>query len=135
MQNAIECLYPDFADPPCVKFHADEWMTFQIHIKVGNWNQWNSTVQLWVARDGSPSQLVVDCSSTALKPCDNRRDNAARNGWYLYNSDSRYKIGKVWLMPYHTNKDPKQVTATAYTWYDDLIISTIKIADPTPGPK
>jgi hypothetical protein len=131
VQNAIECLYPDYSDPPCMKFYADEWMTFQIHIKVGSWNQWNSTVQLWVARDGTPSQLVVDCSPTALKPCNNRGDNVARNGWYLYNADSRYRIGKVWLMPYHTNKDPKQVAAAAYTWYDDLIISTTKIADPS----
>lgn len=134
-QNAVGCLYPTYVDPPCVKFRANEWMTFQVHIKVGNWNQWNSTVQLWVAREGAASQLIIDCSSTASNPCSNFIDGSAKNGWYLYNSDTSYKIGKVWLVPYHTNKDPSQVTPTAYTWYDDLIISKSKIADPTPGVK
>jgi len=133
VQNAVKCLYPDYIDPPCVKFHANEWMTFQVHVKVGNWNQWNSTVQLWVARDGSPSQLVIDCSPTAANKCSNGTDGSANTGWFLDSSDTSYKIGKVWLVPYHTNKDPNQVTPTAYTWYDDLIISTAKIADPTPG--
>ncbi len=135
VQNAIGCLYPSYADPPCVKFHANEWMTFQIHVKVGTWNSWSSTIQLWVARDGQPSQLVVDCGPIAVNPCNNFRDSAAKNGWYLYNEDPTYKIGKVWLVPYHTKKDGTQVTPTAYTWYDDLIVSKVKIADPTPGVK
>ena len=43
-------------------------------------------------------------------------------------SDQRY--GKIWLLPYNTGKDPAQVHPTAYTWYDELIISRNKIADP-----
>ncbi len=135
VQNAVGCLYPNYPTPPCVQFYANEWMTFQIHIKVGNWDQWNSTIQLWVARDGQPSQLVIDCSPTAANPCSNFIDASARNGWYLHNSNPAYKIGKVWLLPYHTNKSPSQTTPVAYTWYDDLIISKTKIADPTPGVK
>jgi hypothetical protein len=130
VQNAVGCLYPDYISPPCVKFFANEWMTFQIHIKVGTWNSWSSTVQLWVAREGQPSVLVIDCSPTAAQPCTNFHDGSAAGGWYLYNSNTNYKIGKVWLLPYHTNKDPTQVTPTAYTWYDELIISRSRIADP-----
>lgn len=133
VQNAVGCLYPNYPSPPCVKFFPNEWMTFQIHIKVGQWDQWNSTIQLWVARDGQPSQLVIDCSPTAVNPCNNGINSLASNGWYLHNSDPTYKIGKVWLLPYHTNKDATQVTPTAYTWYDDLIISKTKVSDPTPG--
>jgi len=116
--------------PPCVKFAANEWMTFQLHIKDGNWNQWNSTIQLWVAREGQPSVLVIDCSPTAAFKCSNGIDAQASNGWYLHNSDPTYKIGKLWLLPYHTNKDPSQTTPVAYTWYDDVIISRSRIADP-----
>jgi hypothetical protein len=135
VQNAVGCLYPNYPSPPCVKFYANEWMTFQVHIKVGHWNQWDSTIQLWVARDGQPSQLIIDCSPTTANPCSNGRDNSAAGGWFLDNSDPTYKIGKVWLLPYHTNKSPTQTTPTAYTWYDDVVISKSKIDDPTPGVK
>jgi hypothetical protein len=135
VQNVVGCLYPTYGSPPCVKFFPNEWMTFQIHIKVGNWDRWNSTIQLWVGREGQPSQLVIDCSPTAVNKCSNGVDGAAAGGWYLHNSDPTYKIGKVWLLPYHTNKDPAQATPVAYTWYDNLIISRTKIADPTSGPR
>lgn len=130
IQNAVGCLYPTYASPPCVKMVANEWMTFQLHIKVGKWNTWSSTVQLWIAREGQPSVLVIDCSPTATQKCSNSLDNQASNGWYLYNSNPTYKIGKIWLVPYQTNKNPSQVTPTAYTWYDELIISTSRIPDP-----
>ena len=123
VQNVVNCLYPNYASPPCVKFQPNEWMTFQIRVKVGHWNTWDSTIQMWVAREGQPSTLVIDCSSTAANPCVNGTDNAARGGWYLFNSNSAFKLGKVWLLPYHTKKDPSQVTPVAYTWYDNLIIS------------
>jgi len=62
-------------------------------------------------------------------------DSSARGGWYLHNSDPTYKIGKIWLLPYHTNKDPNQTHATAHTWYDNLIISRTRIPDPVDGPE
>ena len=43
---------------------------------------------------------------------------------------SGQRFGKIWLLPYHTGKNPTQVHPTAYTWYDELIISRNKIADP-----
>jgi hypothetical protein len=36
----------------------------------------------------------------------------------------------VWLIPYNTNKDGTQDHPTAYTWYDELIISKSRIPDP-----
>jgi len=130
VQNVVGCLYPDYPSPPCVKMYPNEWMTFQVHIKVGHWDKWDSTIQLWVGREGQPSVLVIDCSPTAAKPCNNGADSSAAGGWFLHNSDPNFKLGKVWLLPYHTNKDPNQVTPTAYTWYDSLIISRNKISDP-----
>jgi hypothetical protein len=133
VQNGVGCLYPNYPIPPCVTFYPNEWMTFQIHIKVGHWGQWDSTIQFWVARDGQPSQLVIDCSPTAVNPCNY---GGAVPGWYLYNSNpATEKFGKVWLTPYHTNKSASQTTPVAYTWYDDLIISKQMIPDPTPGVK
>jgi hypothetical protein len=135
VQNAVSCLYPTYASPPCIRLHGNEWMTFQIRITVGHWDQWDSTIQLWVAREGQPSALVVDCSPTATRKCNESSNNVGSvNGWYLHNSDpSNFKLGKVWLLPYHTNRSASFTYSATAVWYDDLVISRNKIADPTPG--
>jgi hypothetical protein len=102
----------------CFPYYTNEWLTFQIHIKTGPRvnDEWtNSFVTLWIAREGKPSELVFN--------------------WGPYNltagsatEDQRY--GKVWLLPYHTSKDPSVTNPVAYTWYDELVISRNKIADP-----
>lgn len=102
----------------CVGYAADEWMTFQIRIKPGArvGNEFiGSEVSLWIAREGKPSQLVVE--------------------WGPYNLTAGppgegQKFGKVWLLPYNTGKSSSQAHAPAYTWYDELIVSRRKIQDP-----
>jgi hypothetical protein len=133
LQNARPspyCLYsqgqtnPKTYFPPagnCFGYFANEWMTFQVHIKTGprvNDEFTNSFVQLWIARENQPSELVIN--------------------WGPYNlsagpSSDNQQFGKVWLLPYNTGKDPNQSYPTAYTWYDELIISTSKIPDPASG--
>jgi hypothetical protein len=94
-------------------------MTFQIQIQTGprlNDEFVNSYVRMWAAREGQPSELAIDWGPynlTAGDPIKNQR------------------FGKVWLLPYNTGKDSNHNHPTAYTWYDELIISTSKIADPT----
>lgn len=102
----------------CFGWVADEWMTFQVQIKTGprQGNEFkNSYVKLWMAREGKPSQLVID--------------------WGPYNlsagpSQEEQRFGKVWLLPYMTSKDSQVNHPDAYTWYDELIISRQRIADP-----
>ena len=52
------------------------------------------------------------------------------SGYDLANSNPDAKYGKLWLLPYNTNKDPSASHPTAYTWYDELIVSTKRIPDP-----
>jgi chitodextrinase len=102
----------------CFGYFANEWMTFQMRVKTGprvNDEFTNSFIQLWVAREGQPSELVIDWGPYKLSagaPSENQ------------------KYGKIWLTPYNTNKNPSQVHPTAYTWYDSLIISRQRIPDP-----
>jgi hypothetical protein len=129
LQNARPspyCLYsqgPNGYFPPsgnCFGWFANEWMTFQIRIQTGprvNDEFANSFVELWIAREGQPSQMVINWGPYYLSAGSPTEDQ---------------KYGKVWLLPYQTNKDPTQATATAYTWYDELIISRNRIADPAP---
>ena len=130
MQNGMPapfCLFSQgLTSPPswfpptgnCFGYFPNEWMTFQVHIKTGPWVNGefvNSLVQLWIAREGQASQLVFN--------------------WGPYNLSAgslaeNMKYGKVWLLPYNTGKDSSVSYPTAYTWYDELIISTQRIADP-----
>jgi hypothetical protein len=124
LQNARTapfCLYSQRGAaqfPPggnCIGYFPNEWMTFQIGIKTGalvNGEFQNSLVALWIAREGQPSQLAISyrISLSAGAPGD--------------------QFGKVWLLPYHTNKDAAQAHPAGFTWYDDLIISHAAIADP-----
>lgn len=122
---APHCLYSQGATgsffPPagnCFGYFPDEWMTFQLRIKTGPRIKdefANSTISLWMARENQPSQLVIDFGRYPLSA-----DDPASN----------QRFGKVWLLPYHTGKDPTEIHPVAYTWYDELIISRSKIDDP-----
>jgi hypothetical protein len=102
----------------CFRYVANEWMTFQVSIKTGprvNDEFTNSQIKLWIARAGQPAELVLDFGPynlTAGPPAEDQ------------------KYGKVWLLPYNTGKSAATSYPVAYTWYDELIISTARIADP-----
>lgn len=128
-QNAMPapyCLYSDSTKAGCFKFHANEWMTFQIRVKLGprgtafsslerrNLTGFtNTTIQMWVAREGQPSRLVHDWSGVVLRE-----------------STGTKKYGKLWLLPYNTNRSSSPTFPVAHTWYDELIISRSRIPDP-----
>lgn len=99
-------------------YEPDQWMTFQIAVKVGTWYKGDrnyrndSRIELWVARDGESSHRVISAKLD------------------LANNNPHARYGKVWLLPYLTNKNTSQTHSDAYTWYDELIISRVPIADP-----
>jgi hypothetical protein len=112
-----------------VDYVPNEWMTFQVHIKLGPsgtsfdsatgkemHGYTNSTVEMWVAREGQKSKLT------------HREQNLVLRTGYEGSADARY--GKIWLLPYMTGKDATENHPTTFTWYDELIISTARIADP-----
>ena len=130
LQNARPspyCLYsqgntnPKTYFPPagnCFGYFPNEWMTFQVRIKTGPrvGDEWsNSFVTLWIGREGQPSQPAI-----AWGPYNLTAGSASEN----------LKFGKIWLLPYNTGKSSAQAHPTAFTWYDELIISRKQIADP-----
>ena len=127
LQNAMPapyCLYSQkdtshFAPVGnCFGYRANEWMTFQIEIQTGpriGDEFVGSHIRLWMAHEAMASQLVINWGPynlSAGKPADLER------------------YGKLWLTPYMTGKDPSKTYPQANTWYDELIISKSKIADP-----
>ena len=107
----------------CFPYFANEWMTFQLRIKTGprvNDEFTDSYITLWMGREGQQSEAVIQWGPYNLSA------GAAAD-------DQRF--GKVWLLPYNTGKDPARTYPESYTWYDELIISRNKIADPVaPSP-
>jgi hypothetical protein len=128
-QNVLDCPYPKPSVPPCFPLVADEWITFQAHIHVGTWGTASSTFRLWGARQGQPSVLIIECSPTIAAP--HKCGSPYTNGVNYFNSNPTYKIGKLWLLPYQTGKSSKQTHPVGYVWYDEIIISTQQIADPS----
>ena len=116
-QGPPYCYYPDDPDGGCFKYRADQWLTFQVHIKIVSWNQKNSTFQAWAAYEGQSSVKIFDTDIAGAIT-------------YYRNNDPDAFFGKVWLTPYNTNKSSSEAHPTAYTWYDDLIISRARIPDP-----
>jgi hypothetical protein len=128
LQNARPepyCLYSQASTgyfPPngnCFGYFPNEWMTFQVRIKTGprvGDEFVNSYVELWIAREGRPSEKVISWGPYNL--------TAGAPG-----EDQRF--GKVFLLPYNTGKDASQAHPPAYTWYDELIISRTRIPDPS----
>jgi len=111
----------------CFGYFPNEWMTFKTKLTLGprgsnhvagaapNDVFVNSRIQLWIGREGQPTELAIDVSGFDINAGTTTGDQ---------------KFGKIYLLPYHSYKDDTQVTPTAYTWYDDLIISSQNIADP-----
>lgn len=101
-----------------VDYEPDQWMTFQVHVKIGTWYKNNrdyrsdSLVEMWVAEEGEASRRVVAAA------------------YDLANNNPEARYGKVWLLPYNTGKDPNWEHPVGHTWYDELIISRSRIPDP-----
>lgn len=147
LQNAAGCRWrdgnPDPYDGSCVPYRPDEFMTFQIRLKLGPWQEgiadplnsgqvssgfYPSEFEMWVARDGEASRATHRFTNILI-----RRGN--------YGDDPRdashgAEYGKVWFTTYNTGKDASETHEAANTWYDELIISKSKIPDPmaTPTP-
>ncbi len=100
----------------CIGYFPNEWMTFKVHVKLGPLSgpYWTNTqIDMWIGREGQALQPAIS--------------------WTGNYGASSNKFGKIWLVPYITNKDASQAHPQANTWYDELIISTQNIADPGTG--
>jgi hypothetical protein len=113
-QGDYQCKYS--ARPNgCATYAANQWMTFSYRVTVGAWDTPTSTIQAWVAYEGQPLRKWIDMSNFVLK----------------YGDSPSNTYSKIQLTPYQSKKSTSQSHPTAYTWYDELIVST----SPIPGPE
>ena len=105
----------DPGEDNCAFYQADQWLTYYYQVSIGDWNQPSSYIQAWVAYEGEPLKQWIDVPN------------------FVINNDSpgSKAFRQVDLTPYMTGKDGSVSHPVAYTWYDELIISSQPIAAPT----
>lgn len=108
------CRYADGnpTAPPCIAYPIDEWVTWQLHVSVGRWNEPSSSVRLWMVRAGEPRVVVFDSDDLSFA------------------GEESDAFGKVWLGPINYRRDTSEEHPLASTWYDELVISTQELPDP-----
>jgi chitodextrinase len=99
----------------CFIYPADTWVTFYYKVSIGTWGQPNSSVQAWVSVGGGPYVEWINGINHSL----------------FEDSPAGADYDMVTLLTYMTNRS-SSVSAgpTAYTWYDELIVSGQPIAAP-----
>jgi chitodextrinase len=98
----------------CFIYPADTWVTFYYKVSIGTWTQPNSTIQAWVSVGGGPYVSWINMTNHTL-------DGDA----------SGISYDMVTLLTYMTGRS-SAVSAgpTAYTWFDELIVSSQPITAP-----
>jgi hypothetical protein len=113
-QGEYNCHYHDINSHDCFMYPADKWITFYYRIDVGHWGKPDSAVQAWISLPGNRYRQWIDMKNHVLAPHSPGED-----------------YDTVTLLAYMTNKDrTKYGGPVAYTWYDELIVSSRPIAPP-----
>jgi len=112
-QGDFNCVFEHINQKDCFHYPAEEWVTFYYQVAIGHWGKPASTINAWVALDGKPYKRWIKMSHFILK-----------------NDHPGHDYDTLTLLTYMTNKDMKIVHPTAYTWYDELIVSKNPIAPP-----
>jgi len=113
--TGYNCHYQNPTSTTCFMYPANTWVTFYYKVIIGQWGQPNSTIQAWVAVGGQPYQEWINLPDHTLK------QDAGLPGYDM-----------ATLLPYMTARDANvSAGPTAYTWYDELIVSTQPIPAPT----
>lgn len=112
-QGDYNCWYGKYNKKDCFLYPANQWVTFYFRVSIGRWEKPDSTIDAWVALDGEHYKQWIQMP-----------------GFLLKNSHPGQDYDTVTLLPYMTNKDAGAEHPVAYTWYDELIVSTRPIAPP-----
>lgn len=123
--GSIYCEYnkANAGDPTnkCQYYRPNEWMTFYYRITIGSWGQPNSTLQAWAGYENGPLMQIINHTNYVLKKDTCTPQSACDDGF-----------NRLMLTVYDTGKDGRQ-HPTAFTWFDELIISRQPILTPGGG--
>ncbi|MGI9302055.1 MAG: hypothetical protein ACR2RB_05015 [Gammaproteobacteria bacterium] len=110
-----------YPEPPCRRFKANVWRTYQIHVVVAdNAEKDNGLVELYVDDEQQPIIRVTDSDMSGLEQDEPYTEQAV---W----DDVTNGYGKLTFTLFSTNKDPAQIHPEAYMWIDDVAISHVRV--------
>lgn len=124
----MQCAYGSTNATNCFYWPANEWVTVYYKIHIGTWDQPNSSVEAFVARDGATAyKQFIKVMNVALK-CNQTSCSTAPGSQEGYNN--------LTFTPYMTGLSGSVgPSTTASMWFDELIVSTQPIAVPSSSPR
>lgn len=127
-QADYRCEYGSVSASNCFAFVPDEWLTMYYKFTIGNWDQANSTIEAWVAREGQGYRQFIRVPNMRLS-CNENSCTTSPGRDQGYNN--------VTFTPYMTGLSSSSGRAgvTSRLWYDELVVSTQPIPAPSAGPK
>ncbi|RMF97485.1 MAG: hypothetical protein D6727_05455 [Gammaproteobacteria bacterium] len=131
------CQYhpPRGEDSACFRYRPDQWMTFMVHLKIGQPGRAvsslsgklengfvDSVYELYGAYEGGVLRLLHRQSGIVLRR-GNYRDDP-------HDASHRARYGMFRFLPHISYKDGSEDHPVASTWYDEIIISRQAIPAP-----
>lgn len=113
-----------FGNPPfgtCWNYPTDTWITMYFKIHVGNFESQNSTIEGWYAVNGGAYQKWLNVAAFTFQ-CNSPVSSCPTSAF-----------NNITLTPYMTGLSTG-APVDAFTWYDELIVSTQPIAAPGQPP-
>jgi hypothetical protein len=117
-QGDYNCWYGEYNAKNCFFYPIDQWVTFYYQISIGHWGKPDSSIQAWAALDGQAYRQWIKMPNYLLK-----------------NENPGKDYDTITLLTYMTGKSLLISQPVAYTWYDELIVSTAPIAAPVASAK
>jgi hypothetical protein len=100
----------------CFMYPSNTWVAFYYKVSIGTWGQPDSTIQAWVSVGGGPYKEWINITNHTL---------------YEDAGSAGKDYDMVTLLPYMTGRNSSiSAGPIAYTWYDELIVSSQAIAAP-----
>lgn len=112
-QGNYNCWFGRVNSKDCFMYPAEKWITFYYEVAIGHWGKPDSSVRAWVSLDGEPYKQWINLPKFVLN-----------------NDTPGDDYNHLTLTPYMSGKDPSIAHPTAYTWYDELIVSSQPITYP-----
>jgi hypothetical protein len=114
-QGDYNCWYGNYNSKDCFLYPPNQWVTFYYQVAIGHWGEPDSTINAWVGLEGKPLRQWIKMPN-----------------FILHNAHPGRDYDSLTLLTYMTNKSSSVNHPKAYTWYDELIISSQPIASPKP---
>ncbi len=111
-QGDVTCLRRNQSG--CKRYVADRWMTFYLKFSLAAFGSPSTHLEAWMADEGESLVQILDIPDFPLD----------------YQGSPSERLNRIQITPYQTGKDASQTHPVAFTWYDELIVST----QPIPAP-